>query len=121
MLELRSSSPSRSAFDAFTDIGFWTSVGIIAGTYTIFTLGLQLNVGFTGIFNFGQAGFMAIGAYSMAILVTETGSRFWLSLPLAILITIAFGCSSGCRRCGCAPTTSRSRRSPRRRRSACSR
>ncbi|HEX6115608.1 MAG TPA: branched-chain amino acid ABC transporter permease [Solirubrobacterales bacterium] len=79
------------SLEAFTSIGFWTGVGIIAGTYTIFSLGLQLNVGFTGIFNFGQAGFMAVGAYSMAILVTDTGIDFWLSLPLAILITMAFG------------------------------
>ena len=79
------------SFDAFTSLGFWTSVGILAGIYTIFALGLQLNVGFTGIFNFGQAGFMAIGAYTMAILVTDTGINFWLSLPIAILLAMAFG------------------------------
>jgi branched-chain amino acid transport system permease protein len=79
------------SLEAFTSIGFWTGVGIIAGTYTIFTLGLQLNVGYTGIFNFGQAGFMAVGAYSMAILVTDTGIDFWLSLPLAVAITMLFG------------------------------
>jgi branched-chain amino acid transport system permease protein len=78
-------------FESFTDLGFWTGVGVIAGTYTIFALGLQLNVGFTGIFNFGQAGFMAVGAYAMAILVTDTGLSFWLALPVAILITMAFG------------------------------
>jgi branched-chain amino acid transport system permease protein len=83
-------------FESFTSIGFWTSVGILAGTYTIFVLGLQINVGYTGIFNFGQAGFMAVGAYSMAILTVgpDGGGQivsFWLSLPLAILITIAFG------------------------------
>jgi branched-chain amino acid transport system permease protein len=83
--------PLAVSFEAFTSIGFWTSVGIFAGTFTIFTLGLQLNVGFTGIFNFGQAAFMAIGAYSMSILVTDTGINFWLSLPIAILITMAFG------------------------------
>jgi len=79
------------SFDAFTSLGFWTSVGILAGIYTIFALGLQLNVGFTGIFNFGQAGFMAIGAYTMAILVTDTGINFWLSLPIGILVAMAFG------------------------------
>ena len=83
--------PLAISFDAFTSLGFWISTGIFAGTFTIFTLGLQLNVGYTGIFNFGQSGFMAIGAYSMAILVTDTGINFWLSLPLAILITMAFG------------------------------
>jgi hypothetical protein len=30
---------------------------VTAGIYVIFTLGLQLNVGYTGIVNFGQAGF----------------------------------------------------------------
>jgi branched-chain amino acid transport system permease protein len=83
--------PLAVSFDAFTSLGFWTSVGIFAGTFTIFTLGLQLNVGFTGIFNFGQAAFMAIGAYAMAILVTDTGLSFWVALPLAMLLAMAFG------------------------------
>jgi branched-chain amino acid transport system permease protein len=83
--------PLAVSFDAFTSLGFWTSVGIFAGTFTIFTLGLQLNVGFTGIFNFGQAAFMAIGAYGMAILVTDTGLSFWLAMPIAILLAMAFG------------------------------
>ena len=65
--------PLGVTLEAFTDIDFWTSVGIFAGIYTIFALGLQLNVGFTGIQNFGQAGFMAIGAYTMAILTAEEG------------------------------------------------
>jgi branched-chain amino acid transport system permease protein len=78
-------------FDAFTATRFWIGVGVLAGTYTIFTLGLQLNVGFTGIVNFGQAGFMAIGAYAMAILVVKTGWSFWLAMPAAVLIAMAFG------------------------------
>jgi branched-chain amino acid transport system permease protein len=91
VLELLTTPPVAVTFESFTSVDFWTSVGILAGIYTIFTLGLQLNVGFTGIFNFGQAAFMAIGAYSMAILVTEANMSFWLSLPISILIAIAFG------------------------------
>ena len=79
------------SLDAFTSLGFWAGVGVIAGIYTIFALGLQINVGFTGIFNFGQAGFMAVGAYSMAILITDAGLSFWLALPVSILITMLFG------------------------------
>jgi branched-chain amino acid transport system permease protein len=90
MLASLASPPLAVTLQSFTDIDFWTSVGILAGTYTIFALGLQLNVGFTGIFNFGQAAFMAVGAYSMAILTTETEISFWLSLPIAVLIAIAF-------------------------------
>ena len=91
MLEMLINPPLAVSFDAFTDIDFWTGVGILAGTYTIFALGLQVNVGFTGIYNFGQAGFMAIGAYTMAILVTDHGFSFWLSLPIAILVAVLFG------------------------------
>jgi branched-chain amino acid transport system permease protein len=83
--------PLGVTFDAFTDFGFWTSVGILAGTYVLFTLGLQLNVGYTGIVNFGQAGFMAIGAYAMGVLVVKAEWSFWLALPTAVLIAIGFG------------------------------
>jgi branched-chain amino acid transport system permease protein len=79
------------SLEAFTAVRFWTGVGILAGIYTIFTLGLQLNVGFTGIVNFGQAGFMAVGAYAMAILVVKAHWSFWLALPTAVLIAMAFG------------------------------
>jgi branched-chain amino acid transport system permease protein len=77
--------------EAFTDIDFWIGVGILAGTYTIFALGLQINVGFTGIVNFGQAGFMAIGAYTMGILVVKAGWSFWLALPTATAVAMAAG------------------------------
>ena len=83
--------PLGVTFDAFTDFGFWTSVGILAGTYVLFTLGLQLNVGYTGIVNFGQAGFMAIGAYAMGVLVVKADWSFWLALPTAVLIAIGLG------------------------------
>lgn len=76
---------------AFTEPGFWIGVGVIAGIYALLALGLQLNVGFTGIVNFGEAAFMAVGAYTMAILVIKAGFSFWLALPVAVLVTIGFG------------------------------
>jgi branched-chain amino acid transport system permease protein len=83
--------PLAVSFEALTEPAFWIGVGVIAGIYTLLALGLQLNVGFTGIVNFGQAAFMAIGAYSMAILTVKAEISFWLALPLAVLITIGFG------------------------------
>ena len=47
------------------NVDFWINVGVLATTYGVFSLGIQLNVGTTGIFNFGQAGFMAVGSYAM--------------------------------------------------------
>jgi branched-chain amino acid transport system permease protein len=83
--------PVAITFEFLSRVEFWTSVGVLAATYALVALGLQLNVGFTGVVNFGAAGFMAVGAYSMAILTIDTGLSFWLSLPLSILITMAFG------------------------------
>jgi branched-chain amino acid transport system permease protein len=83
--------PFALSFEFLTATGFWTGVGVLAGIYTIFALGLQLNVGYTGIVNFGQVGFMAIGAYAMAILTVKAEWSFWLSLPAAIAIAVALG------------------------------
>jgi branched-chain amino acid transport system permease protein len=83
--------PLALTLEGLTDIDFWTSVGVLAGIYALAALGLQLNVGFTGIVNFGQAAFMAIGAYSMAILVLKADFSFWAALPVSVLITMGFG------------------------------
>ena len=64
---------------------------VVAGTYALFTLGIQLNVGFTGILNFGQAGFMAIGAYVMGLLVVRADWPLYAAMPAATLAAIATG------------------------------
>lgn len=84
-------TPLAVSLEVFGSIDFWIGVGLLAATYGIFTLGLQLNVGYTGVINFGQAGFMAIGAYTMAILVVEAEVSFWLALPASILLAMAAG------------------------------
>jgi branched-chain amino acid transport system permease protein len=83
--------PLAISTDFLTDIGFWTGVLVLAGVYALVALGLQLNMGFTGIVNFGAAGFMAVGAYAMAIITLKTDISFWLSLPISMLITVGFG------------------------------
>ena len=47
-------------------VGFFIMVGI----YGIFSLGLNVHWGFTGLFNAGIAGFFALGAYATALLTT---------------------------------------------------
>src|SRR5207253_6881590 len=76
-------------FHAFAGLDFWIGVGVLAATYGIFGLGLQLNVGTTGITNFGQAGFMAIGAYAMGILVVREGWSWWWAMLAAIGCAVA--------------------------------
>ncbi len=83
------------SFQSFTHVQFWLNVGVLAAIYGIFALGLQVNIGYTGIYNFGQVGFMAIGAYTMAVLVVKAHLSFWLALPLASAVTVLFGIALG--------------------------
>jgi branched-chain amino acid transport system permease protein len=74
-----------------TNVDFWINVGVLATTYGVFSLGIQLNVGTTGIFNFGQAGFMAVGSYSMGVLVVKSGVSFWVAMVAGIGVGVAAG------------------------------
>ena len=73
------------------ELDFWALVGVVAGIYTIFALGLQLQFGYTGLLNFGHVAFMAIGAYTMAILVVKEGVQLWLASLAAIGVAMLFG------------------------------
>ena len=58
--------------------------------YSIVGLGLMLLVGFTGQISLGHAAFLAIGAYTEALLQAR-GVPFVVSLPAAALLSAAFG------------------------------
>ncbi|MGZ4290210.1 MAG: branched-chain amino acid ABC transporter permease [Gaiellaceae bacterium] len=77
--------------NALASGGFWAFVGVVAGIYTIFALGLQLQFGIAGLLNFGQVAFMAIGAYTMAILVVKEGWSTWLAAPFGVAAAGAAG------------------------------
>jgi branched-chain amino acid transport system permease protein len=76
--------------DPLVAFGFWAFVLTFAGIYAIFVLGLQVQVGDTGLINFGQVAFMAIGAYTMGLLVTNDVS-IWVAIPIAIAAAAAGG------------------------------
>ena len=58
--------------------------------YSIVGLGLMLLVGFTGQISLGHAAFLAIGAYTEALLQAR-GVPFFVSLPCAALLSAALG------------------------------
>ncbi len=76
--------------DPLLAFGFWAFVLTFAGIYAIFVLGLQVEVGDTGLVNFGHVAFMAIGAYAMGLMLTH-GWSVWLAMPLAVLAAVAGG------------------------------
>lgn len=61
----------------------------------IVVLGLQIVSGFCGQISFGQAAFMAVGAYTSSILTIRFGFSFWLALPLSGIMAGAVGIIGG--------------------------
>lgn len=61
----------------------------------IIVLGLQLVSGYCGQISFGQAAFMAVGAYTSAILTGKLGVSFFLALPLSGMVAGLIGLGGG--------------------------
>ncbi len=66
---------------------------VFASSFAIIVLGLNLQWGFTGLFNVGVAGFVALGAYTSALLTTpEVAGRLGgLGWPVAVGWLCAMG------------------------------
>ncbi len=63
-------------------------LGPTAIVYCLAAIGLNVHFGYTGLLNFGQAGFMAVAAYGMASIVTTWGLSFWLGLVVGLLLSV---------------------------------
>jgi branched-chain amino acid transport system permease protein len=61
----------------------------------IVVLGLQLVSGYCGQISFGQAAFMAVGAYTSAILTGTMGLSFFLALPISGIVAGLIGLGGG--------------------------
>jgi branched-chain amino acid transport system permease protein len=61
------------------------TIMIIIGITVIAVLGLSILTGYCGQISIGHAGFMAVGAYTSAILTAKLGFSFWAALPCSAL------------------------------------
>ena len=66
------------------------ALGPNAAAFAIAAVGLNLHFGFTGLLNFGHVAFMAIGAYTMAMMV-DSGFSLWLGIPAGMLAAVVLG------------------------------
>jgi branched-chain amino acid transport system permease protein len=65
---------------------FYFVLTVIA-VWIMLTASANLVLGYTGMFTVGHVGYLAIGAYTSAILNIFFGWNFFLTLPMAILVT----------------------------------
>jgi len=74
---------------------YWLSWLTGLGITIVAVLGLHVLSGLCGQISIGQAAFMAVGAYTVAILTTRAGLNSWLCLPIcglsAGLVGLVFG------------------------------
>lgn len=58
--------------------------------YALAALGLAIHFGYTGLLNFGQAGFIALGAYGYAISILSFGFPVWAAVLVAVGASVIF-------------------------------
>jgi len=69
---------------------YWIDVFFFFGIYALLGLSLNIVLGEVGLFDLGHMGFMAIGAYTTAILNTAFGIPIIILLPVSAIAAGAF-------------------------------
>jgi len=60
-------------------------IGLDTIIYALAAIGLNVHFGYTGLLNFGQAAFLAVAAYGVAITVAIAGLPFFLGIVFGLL------------------------------------
>jgi branched-chain amino acid transport system permease protein len=70
-------------------------IGVNAIIFALAAIGLNMHFGYTGLLNFGQAGFLAVGAYTVAVLVVNFNVSIWLAflagIGAAVVLALLLG------------------------------
>lgn len=66
-------------------------LGVMALFYAVMATSLNLIVGYVGEFSLGHAAFLGVGAYTAALLSLRLGVSMALTVPIAGLVSAAFG------------------------------
>lgn len=72
-------------------INFLVYLLTMMGIYGLLALSLNFQVGFTGLINFGQVAFFAIGAYTSSLLVCNAGAPLILGFLGGMVLSGLFG------------------------------
>jgi branched-chain amino acid transport system permease protein len=59
--------------------------------FALAAIGLNLHFGYTGLLNFGQVAFMAVGAYGVGITTDTLGAPLWLGIIVGMLAGVVLG------------------------------
>ena len=68
---------------------FYQGLIIEMMVFALLAISLDLLLGYTGLLSFGHAAFFGLSAYTTGILMNQAGLPFFVSLFIAILVTVA--------------------------------
>ncbi|MDE0805784.1 MAG: branched-chain amino acid ABC transporter permease, partial [Acidimicrobiales bacterium] len=75
--------------------GIRAGVGPIAAAYALAAIGLNIHYGYTGLRNFGQVGFMLVGAYGVGISVATYGWSMWVGIAVGVFASVGLALVMG--------------------------
>src|SRR3954467_531849 len=71
------------------------ALGFQAIFFALLAIGLNVQFGYTGLLNFGQIAFAMLGAFGIAVSVTQWGLNFWvgvaIGLAAAVILALLLG------------------------------
>jgi branched-chain amino acid transport system permease protein len=67
----------------------------LTAVFALAAIGLNVHFGYTGLLNFGQVAFMAVGGYGVAISVLEFGVPLWVGVLIGIGAAVALAALLG--------------------------
>jgi branched-chain amino acid transport system permease protein len=73
----------------------WLTVGNLAWVTVVGAIGMMMLTGFSGQISLGHAAFLALGAYTTAILGEQLGLPFWICIPISGFVAAAVGLAVG--------------------------
>ncbi|MGH2394074.1 MAG: ABC transporter permease subunit, partial [Candidatus Limnocylindria bacterium] len=61
----------------------------LTAVFALAAIGLNVHFGYTGLLNFGQVAFMAVGGYAVAISVLQFDVPLWVGVLIGIAGAVA--------------------------------
>ncbi|RSN15801.1 branched-chain amino acid ABC transporter permease [Nonomuraea sp. WAC 01424] len=61
------------------------AVGVETVLYALAAIGINIQFGYTGLLNFGQAAFMGVAGYGLAVTVVVIGLPFWVGVVVGVV------------------------------------
>ena len=66
-------------------------IGMDAAYFALAAIGLNVQFGYTGLLNFGQAAFMACGAYGLGMTSQYFGVGMWWGIVIGLIYVVVLG------------------------------